>query len=153
MSLEKFLRNSRLVKQTWTDEDLRNLLGMADQDLANSSVKGLTPDGIYKFGYGAAQALAAVIVRGHGYKTRGMGHHETLFQTLGLLLPAEKEVANYFNRCREKRNTITYKAPNQATAEQATELLKRTQSFQKVVIEWVKKHRGGVFPPSPPSTP
>lgn len=153
MSLEKLLRNSRLVKQAWSDEDLRNLLGMADQDLMNASVTGLTPDGVYKFGYGAARALTAVIVRGHGYKTRGLGHHETLFETLGLLLPAEKEVANYFNRCREKRNTITYKAPNQATAEQATELLERTRAFRKVVIKWVKEHRGGVIPSSPPSTP
>ena len=154
MSLEKLLRDRRLVKQVWSDEDLRNLLGLAEDNLKNASVTGVSLDGVYIFAYGAAQSLAAVIVRGSGHKTRGLGHHETLFETLGLLLPSEKEVAAYFNRCREKRNTISYKAPNQATPEQTKELVERAGAFQKVVIQWLKANRSDVLtPPPPPATP
>ena len=49
---------------------------------------GLSADGRFLFGYGASQALAAAVVRAAGYKTRGQGHHQTLFAALAILIAA-----------------------------------------------------------------
>ncbi len=152
MSLQRFLKAKRLVKVHPTPAEIAGLIETADQDLADAAAAGLSADGKFIFGYGASQALAAAVVRAAGYKTHGQGHHQTLFSALGVLIPAEKATAKYFDKCREKRNRISYERPRQATATEADEVVKEAKAFRAKVLAWLTAN----FPtlvPSPPPPP
>lgn len=145
------MKAKRLVKTRTAAADIQGLLEMAEQDLADTRSQGLSADGKYVFAYGAAPALSAAVVRASGYRTRGQGHHETLFQVLALLLPQEKAAAVDFDRARKKRNKINYERPKQASDKEAGELLDVVVKFQGRVVDWLHKVHPSLTPPvSPP---
>jgi len=137
MSLQKFLKAKRLVRVKPTRAEVEGLLETAAQDLADAGAAGLSADGRFLFGYGASQALAAAVIRAAGYKTRGQGHHQTLFAVLAVLIPAEQATAKYFDKCREKRNRISYERPRQATGTEADEVVKEASEFRDKVQAWL----------------
>jgi hypothetical protein len=146
------LTRKQLVKAKATALDIQGLLETADQDLNDTRSQGLSADGKYVFAYGAALALSAAVVRAGGYKTRGQGHHETLFKVLAILLPQEKPAAGEFDRARKKRNKINYERPKQASDKEADDLLKQVAAFRDRVVDWLKKNHAALLPP-PPSPP
>lgn len=152
MTLQRFLTKKQLVKAKTTALDIQGLLETADQDLNDTRSQGLSADGKYVFAYGAALALSAAVVRASGYKTRGQGHHETLFKVLAILLPQEKPAAGEFDRARKKRNKINYERPKQASDKEAEDLLKQVAGFRDRVVDWLKKNHAALLPP-PPSPP
>jgi hypothetical protein len=147
------LTKKQLVRAKPAGPDIQGLLETAEQDLADSRSKGLSADGKYVFAYGAALALSAAVVRASGYKTRGQGHHETLFRVLGILLPQEKAASVEFDRARKKRNKINYERPKQASDKEAEELLQQVAQFRDRVVDWLKKNHAALLPPTPPAPP
>jgi len=153
MSLQRFLKAKRLVRVHPTPAEIAGLLETADRDLADAAAAGLSADGKFIFGYGASQALAAAVVRAAGYKTRGQGHHQTLFAALAVLMPADKAAAKYFDKCREKRNRISYERPRQASATEADEIVKEARAFRDKVLAWLVANFPALIPPPPPTSP
>jgi len=153
MSLQRFLKAKRLARVKPTPAEIAGLLETAEQDLADAATAGLSADGKFLFGYGAAQALAAAVVRAAGYKTRGQGHHQTLFAILGILMATEKATARYFDKCREKRNRISYERPRQATATESDEVVKEATAFRGKVQAWLAANHPALLPPAPPKPP
>ncbi len=149
------MKAKRLVKVKSTPAEVAGLLETAEQDLADAAAAGLSADGKFIFGYGASQALSAAVVRAAGYKTRGQGHHQTLFAALAVLMPAEKATAKYFDKCREKRNKISYERPRQATATEADEVVKEARAFRDKVLAWLAANFPAMVPPppTPPAAP
>ena len=151
MSLQKLLKAKRLVKAKPTPAEIAGLLETADQDLKDASAIGLSADGKFIFGYGAAQAISAAVVRAAGYKTHGQGHHQTLFAALAELIPAEKAVAKYFDKCREKRNRISYERPKQATTTEADEIVKEARDLRSRLLPWLATNHPVLMAAPPPS--
>ena len=68
------------------------------------------------------------------------GHHTT-FVAIRLVLGAEIEpIANYFERCRRKRNTLSYDAAGIATDQDAAELLGEVTALDETVEDWIAKN-------------
>jgi hypothetical protein len=159
MTLDRFLKAKRLVKARPIPADIQGLLEMAHQELEDAQrarAGGLSCDARYVFAYGAALALSAAAVRASGYRTRGQGHHETLFKVLPILVPQEAKASREFDRARSKRNKITYERPKQASDKEAQELLEQVIGFRERILAWLRKDHPGLFmtpPPPPPATP
>lgn len=147
------MKAKRLVRIGSTPAEIAGLLETAEQDLADAAAAGLSADGKFIFGYGASQALAAAVVRAAGYKTHGQGHHQTLFAALAVLIPAEKATAKYFDKCREKRNKISYERPRHATATEADEVVKEARTFRERALAWLAANFPAMVPPPPPTAP
>jgi len=56
------------------------------------------------------------------------GHHKVAFDAIPLSVNASK-YADYFERCRRKRNVIDYTRSHVATETEAREILEKEQSF------------------------
>jgi len=63
MSLRSWLQNGWLVEHTTSPEEIRNLLAIADRDLAASQAPNLPPDWRMAIAYNAALQAATVSTR------------------------------------------------------------------------------------------
>ena len=88
MSLEDWLRNGWLTEHEVGSEDIADLPGLADRDLAESQVAGLSPDWQLNISYNAALQAATATLAAAGYRaSRGSDHYrviQSLAHTLGL---------------------------------------------------------------------
>lgn len=80
-------------------------------------------------------------VAGAGYRTSGMGHHQTTFEAAELALGAGSAAFTaYFDACRRKRNTVDYDRAQVATGTEATEILKRAKDFLALTEGWISQN-------------
>ena len=84
--------------------------------------------------YEAAVALATIPLHCAGFRTDGIGDHQTTFLALPLVMGAEvSELAGYFDSCRTKSNISSYDRSGQISGTEAKELLKEAMKFKEVV--------------------
>ena len=75
-----------------------------------------------------------------GYRTKGLAAHQTTFAALKLALgPEAGDTATYLDRCRRKRNKLSYDAAGVVSEAEADELLSKVCEFRKTVERWVKE--------------
>lgn len=74
-----------------------------------------------------------------GYRvTAKTGHHKVSFDAITLALGAgASKYADYFERCRRKRNVIDYTRSHVATESEAEELLVKATEFHGFVEAWI----------------
>jgi hypothetical protein len=66
------------------------------------------------------------------------GHHKTSFEALLLTLgPGAKNLADYFQVCRRKRNEIDYDRAFVASDADADEIIKQTGELKVAVEKWI----------------
>jgi len=70
--------------------------------------------------------------------TTGAGHHKISFESIPLAMgPSVNLFADYFDRCRRKRNTIDYDNAFVATETEAQEILLKADEFAELVEQWI----------------
>lgn len=77
-----------------------------------------------------------------GYRiTAKTGHHRVSWEGAALALgkPA-RDLTDYFDTCRRKRNQIDYMRSDLATETEADEILARAMEFCELVETWISKH-------------
>jgi hypothetical protein len=73
-----------------------------------------------------------------GYRTKGSGHHSTTFEFLGITLGAGFEaLADYFDRCRVKRNIADYVGAGSISETEAEDLLEEARAFAQTARAWI----------------
>lgn len=143
--LQRCLRERRLVRQPTNAAEVASLIKVARRDLADARVEAVSADRRFATAYNAALQLATIIVRAHGYRTLGAGHHFTTLSLLPEILgPDLQSTSDYLNACRAKRNTVDYDGIGVATDSEVAELIEETEKFQAAVIAWVARAHPGL---------
>ena len=76
-----------------------------------------------------------------GYRVKGQGAHQATFAALKLVMgPDTAAAATYLDRCRRKRNQLSYEVAGIVSETEADELLWQVLDFQKVVESWITEH-------------
>ncbi|MFH1707919.1 MAG: hypothetical protein ABIF71_08370 [Planctomycetota bacterium] len=133
MSLASLLAEGRLRAHTTSAHEVADLMRVVERDLADAQVTGLSADRWFATAYNAALQLAMIVLHAAGYRATGAGHHWGTLQVLPEILGAGTQVrADYFDRCRAKRNTTDY--------DRAGEIITETCTFRDDVVTWLKKH-------------
>jgi len=105
-------------------DDIRALIA---RDLADAGVTA----------YNAALLTAHMVIACAGYRvTAKTGHHKVAFDAITLSANASK-YADYFERCRRKRNVIDYTRSHVATETEAQEILEKATEFHGFVEAWI----------------
>jgi hypothetical protein len=139
MSYESLLAEGRLRRRKTSHEDIHHLLRLAERDLADAAVPGLSADRRFLIAYEAALALATIPLFCAGYETHGSGHHWVTFQMLPRFMGDEyAELATYFESCRMKRNVGTYDRGGEISDSEADELLNEVADFKAKVERWLR---------------
>ncbi len=140
MTWKKLLEDQRVAREAPRKEELKQLRAVAERNLADAAIEGLSTDGRFGLAYEAARALATMVVRASGYRVKGAGAHYFTFLALEAADPKRfARFAAYFNTCRSKRNDLSYEAADVVTERELSELLGEAPVFQNLVEEWLRE--------------
>lgn len=139
MTLQDSLHSGSIVQQPTSRAEIQELLRLAARSIGDANAAGLSPEGRFKLAYEAALQLSTIALRCAGYRTKGEGHHWTLFNALpDVMGPEVGELADYFQVCRGKRSAATYHASSAVSRDEADELFREVEEFDITIRRWTK---------------
>jgi hypothetical protein len=139
MTLNDLQSQGRLRPHKTSGKEVDDLLRLAERDLRDARVAGVSTDRRFMIAYEAAVALATIPLHRAGFRTDGTGLHQTTFLALPLVMGAEVSgLAGYFDSCRTKRNVSSYDRSGQVPETEATELFREAMQFKEVVESWLR---------------
>jgi uncharacterized protein (UPF0332 family) len=132
------LREGRIRKHRTNAQEITSLFEVVKRDLADASLPELSPDRRFATAYNAVLQTTKAIMYCQGYRTKGSGHHSTTFEFLGITLGAGFEaLADYFDRCRVKRNIADYVGAGSISETEAEDLLEEARAFAQTARAWI----------------
>jgi uncharacterized protein (UPF0332 family) len=136
------LANNEVRQHTTSKKELDSIRAIIARDLADASVKGLSADRRFATAYNAALQAVRMAIACAGYRvTTGAGHHRISFESVKLAIGKTADpFADYFDRCRRKRNVIDYDDAYVATETEAQEIVKQAKEFIDAVEQWIAKN-------------
>jgi hypothetical protein len=140
VSWKKLQAEKKIKPHKTSKAELDELRNAVEVKLRDARIKGLSADTRFVTAYGAALLLAKMAIACSGYRldAKTGGHHKTAFEALLLALgPSAKNLADYFQVCRRKRNEIDYDRAFVASDADADEIIKRTGELKVAVEKWI----------------
>lgn len=136
------MADGSILPQKASKTELDRLRGAIERNLRDAALPDLSADNKFGMAYEAALLTAKVAVAVAGYRVRGQAAHATMFIALGLAMgPAVGQRVDYFDRCRRKRNALSYEYAGAATDAEAAEILEVAKRFRIEVEDWLASRR------------
>lgn len=146
MSLRQWLDNGWLRRHATTRDEIANLLGIVDRDLADAQ-GGISPDWRFGIAYNAALRLCTVLLYAEGYRPERTLQHYRTIQCLPMILGQNRrQDAEYLETCRSKRNRVEYDYARGASEEHAEELNASTETLRSDVLSWLRANHAEYAP-------
>jgi|BarGraIncu01121A_1022015.scaffolds.fasta_scaffold01073_6 hypothetical protein len=142
MLLNECLSDGRLKPQPANHAEIARLLAVADRDLADANVRGVSIDRRFATAYNAALQLATVVLRASGYRTSSAaaGHHWVTLALLPELMgPEQADRRSFLDSCRRARNQADYDRIDVVSKQDLAELLTDTLAFRDETLTWLRR--------------
>jgi hypothetical protein len=136
MSLQNWCQNGWLVQHATSPEEITNLLGLSDRDLAACQVKQLPADWRFAIAYNAGLQAATAALVAAGYRATRDNHHYRVFTTA-----PDRRVIDTFDAFRKKRNVSSYDLAGSVSDKEADEMLRLATSLRADVEKWIRATR------------
>jgi hypothetical protein len=137
MSLEGWLRNGWLVEHTTSPAEIGELLAIADRDLADCRVQGLSPEWRLNIAYNAALQASTAALAACGYRASREAHHYRVIQSLALTIGADAGLVRQFDLFRKKRNIGGYERAGTVSDQEANEMIALAEQIRQEVRDWL----------------
>lgn len=138
MSLEDWLRNGWLVEHKTSPAEIAELLAIADRDLADCRVQGLSPDWRLNIAYNAALQASTAALAARGYRASREAHHYRVIQSLALTIEADARLVRQLDLFRKKRNIGGYERAGTVSDQEANEMIALAERIRKELVDWLK---------------
>lgn len=141
MNLKRFISKGLIFEIKVDKEEIAKLLRIADRDIREAEERSHDTDWQFAIAYNAALQLATVVLRASGYRaSTKAGHHWATFTVLPDILGDDyMEIANYFNECRNKRNTTEYCEIGTISKSDTEKLIQEVKAFKVKVLSLLKR--------------
>jgi len=143
VGLAALLTSRRLERHLTSSNELAALRGLIARDMADATVPGLSADRAFATAYNAVLQLSKLALACAGYRVSATlpGHHQTTFEAASFVFgSAGRQLTDYFETCRRKRNVIDYDSAEVITESQAAELLEKAAQYRELVEGWIAKN-------------
>jgi hypothetical protein len=138
VSWQKLLNENLLARHKTSKLELDTLRVMVDRNLHDANLQGLSTDNRFGLVYEAVLLMAKMAISCAGYRVKGQGAHKTTFMALPLAMGSGLfETAEYFDRCRRKRNELSYDAAGVIAHSDAEQLMMEATGFRDRVEAWI----------------
>lgn len=136
------MQNQGLVApHTTSKAELDDLRAAVKRNLEDAAVEELSDDNRFAIAYQAALLAAKMAIACAGYRVKGAGAHHTTFEALPLALgTGVKQLADYFDRCRRKRNVIDYDSQGVVSSTDVEEIIRQATKLSQDVDGWISKY-------------
>lgn len=138
MSLKDWLRNGWLVEHKTSPQEILNLMGVVNRDLADCETPGLSPDWRLNIAYNAALQAASAALAASGYRTVRESHHYRAIQSLAYTIGADRKLIAQFDRFRKKRNIGEYERAGAVSDQEAAEMVTLARGVLGDVETWLR---------------
>ncbi len=139
MSLQDWLKNGWLTEHKPSRQETRDLLGVADRDLADCAVPGLSADWRLNIAYNAALQLATAAMAAAGYRPARESHHYRVIQSLAHTVGANDAIIGRLDQFRKKRNIGGYERAGLVSDAEVHELIGLARDLRVSVERWIKE--------------
>ncbi len=146
MSLQQWLDNAWIIKvqapRQETAQETANLLAIAEREIEDAALEGISVDGRFSHAYNAVRMLCQVALHAEGYAVpKGGRQHERTLESLRFTLDGDwsKEV-DYLDRCRRSRHKAVYEQTDVTQHQDADQLLTLAKKLLPSVKEWLSRN-------------
>ncbi len=139
MTLEQWLDNSWIRRSAPSRSDLKGLLDIADRDITDASLDGISSDGRFNHAYNAVRALCQAALLASGFVVpKGGRQHERVIESLRFTLGSDwSKDSDYFDQCRRMRHKSSYEGTGIAQDTDADELLAAAKRLRESLDVWL----------------
>jgi hypothetical protein len=137
--LEDWRSKGHLESHRTSPEEIKDLLAVGERDLKQSRVAGLGSDWRFNIAYSSALAFAQAALAAAGYRTKGVGHHHWLIQSLAYTIRLSPEPIALLDAFRDKRNRAIYDQAGLVSDQEAREMQELAEQLRDAVYAWLKK--------------
>ncbi len=137
MSLEDWLANGWLTRHESSQQEIADLLGVVQRDLADSQTPGLSADWRLNIAYNAALQAATAALAAEGYRAARESHHYRVIQSLAYTLGGDAGQIRLFDQFRKKRHVGGYERAGTVSDQEAEEMLALAQALRDDLKEWL----------------
>jgi hypothetical protein len=139
--------HGRVESHHTSREELQGLRAAIERDLRDAALAALSTDNRFGLAYEAALLLAKMVVACAGYRVRGPAAHATTFEAMRLAMgPGIAKTVAYLDRCRRKRNQLSYDVAGVVGEAEAGEILERVKTLRATVEDWIGKKHPSLVP-------
>lgn len=138
MSLSDWLRAGWLTEHQSSPREIGDLLHVADRDLADCQVSGLSADWRLNIAYNAALQSATAALAAAGYRAGREAHHYRVIQSLALTVGADRALVAQLEQFRKKRNIGGYERAGTVSDQEAAEMIDLARRLRRNVEEWLQ---------------
>jgi len=138
MSLTNWCNNGWLLEHKTSQQEISDLLNLANRDLADCESPGLSPDWQLSIAYNAALQTATAALAACGYRASREAHHYRIIQSLAHTVEADSNFINQFDKFRKKRNIGGYEVAGRISQHEANEMKALAKELRKQVDKWLK---------------
>lgn len=142
MSLEDWLRNGWLVEHRTSPAEISDLLAIADRDLVDCRVQGLSAEWKLNIACNAALQASTAALAACGYRASREAHHYRVIQSLTFTIGADLSLVRRFDAFRKKRNVGGYERVGMVSDQEATEMMTLAEQLRRDVWDRLKSHHG-----------
>ena len=140
MSLSDWLDKGWLARHRSDRREIKELLGIADRDIADSQAKGISTDTRLSLAYNAALQLAIAALAATGYRSGRQAHHYRAIQSLAFTIGVSTDLVDQLDGFRKKRNISDYDRAGAVSDQEATEMLALARTLRDTVTAWLKNN-------------
>jgi hypothetical protein len=138
MSLSDWAKAQWLTEQPSSPDEVKNLLGVADRDLGDCQIKGLSEDARLAIAYNGALQSATAALRAAGYRIARESHHFRTILSLEHTIGADSKMIAQFDAFRKKRNAGDYSIAGSTSRKEADEMVALAQRLRREVEDWIR---------------
>lgn len=146
MSLTDWARNGWLVEHRTSPQEIADLLGVADRDLRDGAVRGLSEDWRLAIAYNAALQCATTALAACGYRASRDTYHYRVIQSLAYTIGANANLIAQLDAFRKKRNIGDYERAGLVSETEAREMLALARTLRKYVEKWLQQNHSHLLP-------
>ncbi len=139
MSLEKWAENGWLKTAEPDDGDIESLLSVAERNIRDSRVKGLSDDSVFLLAYQAILSCACALLLAKGFRPASKGQHYYSIESLRETLRNDEQV-DVLQQIRNKRNIIQYEQAGIVSPSEALRILELTDEIFTRTKEILRTH-------------
>lgn len=137
MNFDDWLKWGWATRHTTSKEEIRNLLQVADRDLADSEA-GLSADWRMNIAYNAVLALATAALAAIGYRVAREAHHYRTLQSLEYTIGLDRGTVSLLDAFRKKRNTTEYDMAGTVSDQEADEMVELAAELRARTEKWLR---------------
>jgi hypothetical protein len=146
MGLKDWLASGWLTEHETSPEEIAALFAVAERDLGDCRLEGLSNDWRLNIAYNAALQIAVAALAACGYRAARKSHHYRVIESLALTAGIDAATVRLLDTYRTKRNRAGYETAGLVSDSEAKGMVELAERLRDEVMRWLKAEHPKLAP-------